>query len=119
MTPMTFEQLLVQYQTLVEKALAESLMSAAPEPESYRKLCHALECELEHFGDKKSVAAKMLAEELMSRVRFPEGGGAVEMGVVGGGYSELSDDVEAQANMEMPETRSLGVGVYIKTKETK
>lgn len=104
---MTFEQLMEQYQDLIARCVKEI---DNPLGSAFKTLQKALEGELEHFGDRKGDAARMLANELVSRMMLPEGGGAVAEGNLGTGFSAADDpDLAEQAEMDIPETKKVDI----------
>lgn len=107
---MTFEQLMEQYQDLIARCVREAntLASVSPAPVALQTLRKALESELAHFGDRKGDAARMLADELVSRMMLPDGGGAVAEGNLGTGFSAADDpDLAEQEAMEIPKANDI------------
>lgn len=109
-----FQDLLAKHFELVKRAEAATLARVVYDnpgvfestgPNAFEELVASL---MGEYGDRKH--AEAIADELISRYRFPDGGGAGIEGSVSGWASE-NTDIDVFADQDPPEPVSVGVRV--------
>lgn len=109
-----FQDLLAKHFELVKRAESADLaraaykLDSAPQGSSnpYADLVVSL---MADYGNRKH--AEAIADELISRFQFPDGGGAVVEGSINGWGEAQNPDVDAFADQDPPESISVGVRV--------